>query len=43
MTRGTHRSNAGWQGEGPKEQQLLFAGLGPLEIICLSFNEMILI
>lgn len=33
----------GWEGEGPKEQQLLFAGLGPRGTACLSFNEMILI
>lgn len=33
----------GWEGEGPKEQQLLLAELSPLGIACLSFNKVILI
>lgn len=43
VTPGTQRSGTAWDGEGPKEQQLLSAGLGPQGTTCLSFNEMILI
>lgn len=31
----------GWEGEEPKEQQLLLAELSPLGIACLSFNKVI--